>query len=81
MTGMTDLMESLGNGISNFNKEIRSVGTSIFARGGNPVNPLPKLFATYDNFSFHNGPFARYIEMLENQYNNRTLNLKPKDLM
>ena len=40
-TRMLDITASFGNNIANFNKDIRSVGTSICARGEYPVNLFP----------------------------------------
>ena len=50
-TGMPDLMDSFGKDIFGSNKEILSVGTDILARGEDPSNLLPQIFATYDDFS------------------------------
>ena len=74
-TGMTYLMASFGNNIDNFNKEICSIGTDLCACGEDTGNLLPHIFTTYADISFYNGPFTRYIEILENNHNNRTLNL------
>ena len=77
-TGISDIMVSLGNNISNFNKEIRYVGIALRARGEDPGNLLPQLFATYADCGSHNGPFTHYIKILENQYNDGTLKLESK---
>ena len=80
MTEITDLMSSFGNNITDFNKEIWSIWTDLCAHGGDPGNLLPQLFETHDDCSLDHGPFTRYIEMLENQYNG-TLKLGLKNLM
>ena len=79
--GIPDLMASFRNNIDDFNKDICFVGTALFSRGQDLGNLLPQIFATYIYCSLDNVPFTRYIEMLENQYNNGPLNLEPKDLM
>ena len=71
MNGIPDLMASFGNNISDFNRDTRSIGASLRARGEDPGNLSPKLFATYDYFSLDNGIYIRYIEIMENQYNDR----------
>ena len=45
------------------------------------VNVGRTTFSTHDYCSLDIGPFAQYVEMLENQYNNGTLNLESKDLV
>ena len=64
-----------------FNKEICSVGNDIHTHGEELGNLLTQLFKEYTYFNFYNGPFTRYIEMLENKYNGGTLNIESKDLM
>ena len=81
MTGIPDLMASLGNNIANFKKDIHSVVTAFRARGEDLGNLLPQLLKTYDYCSSYIGPFTRYIKILENQYNNGILNLESKYLM
>ena len=76
---MSYLTEPFGNNIYDFNKYIRSIGTDICEYGEDPGNLLLKIFATC--CSINNGPFKRYIEMLENKYNDGTLKLESKDLM
>ena len=80
-TEMADIMASFGNNIYGFNKEIWYIGTELCARGEDPGNLLPQLFKTYYDCSTDNGPFTCYIEILENQYNDGTLNLEYKDIM
>ena len=58
---MPDLMASLGNNTADFNKYICSIGTAIFERGEDPVNLLPQLFSTYDDFSSYNLSLTYYI--------------------
>ena len=79
-TGVPELMVSLGNIIADFNKQIWSVGTDIFAHEQDPGNLFPQLFATYADCSSDNGPFTKYIEILDNQYNNGTHKLESKDI-
>ena len=80
-TGISDLMAQFGNNIDYFNTYILYVGTDICARWDDLGNLLPQLFANYDDCISYNGPFTCYIEMLENHYNDGTLNLEYKDLM
>ena len=80
MPGIPDLMASFVINISDFNKDIRFFGNDLHTRGEDPENLLPQLFETYADCSLDNGPFTRYIEMLEDKYNNGTLNLESKDL-
>ena len=42
---------------------------------------MPQLFTTYDEFSLENLPFICYIKIIENKYNNDTLNLESMNLM
>ena len=81
MTGIADLMASFGNNISKINKQIFSVGTAICAKKEETGKLLMQLFATYADCSQDNEPFTHYIEILENKYNDGTLNLLSKDLM
>ena len=81
MPGIPDLMASFVKNISDFNKDIRFVGNDLHTRGEDPENLLLQLFETYADYSLDNGPFTPYIEMLENKYNNGTLNLESKDFM
>ena len=74
-------MASFGNNIEDFNKYIRSFGTTIRACGEELGKLFPQLFTTYVNCSSDNGPFTHYIEMLENNYSDGTLNLDSKNLM
>ena len=53
-TGMTDLMLSLGNNITNFNKNICSVGTDICAHEEDPCNILLQIFTTNAECSLEN---------------------------
>ena len=71
---MSELMASFVNNITNFNKETHYIGNYIHERGEDTGNILPQISATYDDCSSDNGPFIRYIEMLENQYDDGTLN-------
>ena len=79
--GISYLMASFGNNIAIFNKETCSIGTDLHAHGYKTGKILLQLFATYDDRSSDNGPFTRYIETLENHYNDGTINLKWKDIM
>ena len=81
MAGMPDFMVSFVNNIADFNKYIQSIGNALCARGEDMGNLLPSLFTTYTDCISDNGPFTRYIEMLENQYNDGTQKLEPKDIM
>ena len=81
MTGIKDITASFINNIANLNKEIISIGTDLCAIGEDTGKLLPQLFATYDDCSLDNGTFTRYIEILENQYNDGTLNLESNNLM
>ena len=73
--GMKYLRASFVNNITNFNKYICSIGTALRSYGEEPEKILPQLFTTYAHCSSDNGPFTCYIEMLENQYNDETINL------
>ena len=42
---------------------------------------LPQIFESYADISSDNGPFTCYIDILENQSNDGTLNLASKYLM
>ena len=81
MAGMPDFMVSFVNNIADFNKYIQSIGNALCARGEDMGNLLPSLFTTYTDCISDNGPFTRYIETLENHYNDGTINLKWKDNM
>ena len=74
-------MASFGNNIADFNKEIFSFGTVIFARVKEPGNLLLEIFGTYSNCIWDNGSFTCYIEILESQYNDGTLSLESKYFM
>ena len=78
---MPDLMESFGNNPPNFNNDIWSIGTDICEHGKDLDNFLSHLFVTYADCSLDNGTFTRYIKMLENKYNDGTLNLEYKDII
>ena len=80
-TGMTDIMALLGKNISGLNNETRTVGNDLSSCGGGACNLLPHIFTTFSDCSSDNGPFTCYIEMLENQYNDGTINLESKDIM
>ena len=58
-------MASFGNSIANLNKDIRYLGTAICARGEETGKLSPQFFATYADCSLDNGPFTRYIDMME----------------
>ena len=66
MTEMPYLMESFGSTITNFNKDIRSIGTYLCAHGEDTGNLLPHLVATYADYGSDNVPFTCYIEILGN---------------
>ena len=66
MTGMPDLMASLGKNITDFNKDIRSIETDIRTHGEDLVKPLPQLFEAYADCSMDNGHFTCYIKMIVN---------------
>ena len=53
----------------------------FFAHGEEMGNLLPQIFATYYDCIPDNVPFTRYIEILENKYNNGTQKFWYKDLM
>ena len=74
-------MESFGNNITYFNKEIRCVENALCAHEEDLGKLLTQIFTTYADCSQDNGPFIHYIEMPENQYNYRTLKWEYKDLM
>ena len=65
-TGMIDKMATSGNSIAIFNKYVLSIVTAFHACGEDPGNLLPQISVTYSDFSSDNGPFTRYIEILEN---------------
>ena len=51
MTRITYIMESFGNNIVNFNKEIRYIKTALLACVEDPGNLLPHLFTAYVYYS------------------------------
>ena len=66
-TRMPSLMVSFGNNITDFNKDIIFVGTSICAHEEETDNLFTQILSTYAECISDNGPLTRYSEMLEKQ--------------
>ncbi|CAB9525983.1 unknown protein [Seminavis robusta] len=79
--GMPSMMEERGNNILKFNDDVRSVQKQLRARGENPEHLIPQLLSVYANCEDEDTPFHRYIETVENNYNEGTLELTTDTLM
>ena len=75
MTVLPYLIELFGNNIANFNEYTRFVVTYLCSSGDELCNLLMQVFVTYSDCSLDKDHFTRYIDMLKNKYNDRTLNL------
>ena len=68
--GMPEIMAGHGNNIVDFNNSVRAIQATLRARGQDPDFILPQLFAVYSTCEGGDSPFGRFIEFLENSYNN-----------
>jgi hypothetical protein len=82
-TGMPNIMAAHSNNITAFNAEVDEIIQKLEARGkgGNDLDLTPQLFTTYLGCATSDAPFYRYIENLENSYNEGSINLTTKTLM
>lgn len=82
-TGMPNIMAAHSNNITAFNAEVNEIIQKLEARGkgGAELDLTPQLFTTYQGCSTSDAPFYRYIETLENAYNDGSTNLTTKTLM
>ena len=67
--GFPAIMSRHGNNVKSFNKKINEIQKRLSLYGKRPEEILPQLFSTY-NSSETEGLFVRYMEQLENPYNN-----------
>jgi hypothetical protein len=79
-TGLPDLMAGHSNNVQLFNRDVKALQENLRARGQNPDNIIPQLFSTYYNCEGTNSPLGRYIEYLENAFNNG-MDLNSNELM
>ncbi len=80
-SGMSQIMASQGNNIKAFNQEIKSIVRKLAQRGHPPGDLLPQLMLTYKDCEAKDSPFYRYMENLNNNYNDGHLALTADDLM
>jgi hypothetical protein len=83
-TGMTNIMVSHGNNITEFNAEVMETLRKLQSRGkggSTEIDLLPQLFVAYASCGSSDTPFHRYIEHLENRHNDGDITLSTKSLM
>ena len=68
-SGMPMIMETHTNNIMKFNNEVRKIQQTLRARGEDASYIVPQLFSVYQSCEGSDTPFYRYIEYLENSYN------------
>jgi hypothetical protein len=79
-SGMPAIMASHGNDIFKFNTSVRAIQVNLRARGQDPEAIVPQLFQVYASCEPDDSPFSRYIEYVENQFNEGT-DMDAVDLM
>ena len=67
--GLPMIMETHANNIMKFNTEVRKIQQTLRARGEDASYIVPQLFSVYQACEGSDTPFYRYIEYLENSYN------------
>jgi hypothetical protein len=78
--GLPSIMNANANNIMTFNTEIREIQQKLRAQGEDPSNIIPQLFAVYQGCEGEETAFFRFVEYLENDYNNGSV-LTATDLM
>ena len=74
-SGLPDIMAKEGGNIRAFNQQVLSIVRRVKRRGTDPGSILPQLLRVYTSVDDKNGKFARYIENLNNNYIDGTINL------
>jgi hypothetical protein len=83
-TGMTNIMASHSNNITEFNAEVMETPRKLQSRGkggSTEIDLLPQLFVAYASCYSSETPFHRYIENLEIRHNDGDITLSTKSLM
>ena len=80
-SGLPDIMAKEGGNIRSFNQQVLSIIRRVKRRGTDPGSILPQLLRVYTSVDDKNGKFARYIENLNNNYIDGTINLDDTVLM
>ena len=80
-SGLPDIMAKEGGNIRAFNQQVLSIVRRVKRRGTDPGSILPQLLRVYTSVDDKNGKFARYIENLNNNYIDGTINLDDTVLM
>ncbi len=78
--GLPSIMHANANNIMTFNTEVREIQQKLRAQGQDPSFIVPQLFAVYQGCEGEETASFRFVEYLENDYNNGAL-LTSVDLM
>ena len=74
-------MAKEGGNVKAFNMQVLSIVCRVKRRGTDPGSILPQLLRVYMSVDDKDGKFARYIENLNNNYIDGTINLDDTVLM
>jgi len=80
-SGLPDIMAKEGGNVKAFNMQVLSIVCRVKRRGTDPGSILPQLLRVYMSVDDKDGKFARYIENLNNNYIDGTINLDDTVLM
>ena len=80
-SGLPDIMAKEGGNVKSFNLQVLSIIRRVKRRGTDPGSILPQLLRVYTSVDDKEGKFARYIENLNNNYIDGTINLTDVVLM
>jgi len=80
-SGLPDIMAKEGGNVKAFNMQVLSIVRRVKRRGTDPGSILPQLLRVYMSVDDKDGKFARYIENLNNNYIDGTINLDDTVLM
>jgi hypothetical protein len=78
--GLPGIMHANANNIMTFNTEVREIQQRLRSQGQDPSSIIPQLFAVYQGCEGEETAFFRFVEYLENDYNNGAV-LTSVDLM
>jgi len=80
-SGLPDIMAKKGGNVKSFNLQVLSIVRRVKRRGTDPGSILPQLLRVYMSVDDKEGKFARYIDNLNNNYIDGTINLSDSVLM